>query len=55
VNPVSVYVPDLISRQKHDEMIAQYREEITALQRGLPEPERVRDYDRRDDEDDEES
>jgi len=39
VNPVSVYVPELISREKHEQVIQQYLRRIECLQRGLPAPE----------------
>lgn len=38
VNPVSVYVPDLISRERHDEIVDGYRSQIESLRRGLPSP-----------------
>ncbi len=31
VNPVSVYVPDLITREKHEEVIGAYKEELEQL------------------------
>jgi hypothetical protein len=34
-NPVSVYVPDLITRQKHEEVVQDYRERLERL-RALP-------------------
>jgi len=39
VNPVSIYVPILISREKHNEIIRQYQAELESLRRGLPSPE----------------
>lgn len=36
VNPVSVYVPELISKEKHDQTIQMYRDEIDAMRRLLP-------------------
>jgi hypothetical protein len=36
VNPVSVYVPELISREKHENIIGKYVEQIEALRHGLP-------------------
>jgi len=37
VNPVSVYVPDLITREQHDKMIQSYSDQIERLrQPGLP-------------------
>lgn len=38
VNPVSVYVPDLISRQKHNEVVGELRNQIESMRRGLPAP-----------------
>ena len=38
LNPVSVYVPELIPVEKHKEIIQQYRERIDRLQRSLPDP-----------------
>lgn len=38
VNPVSVYVPDLISRQRHQEIIDHYKNQIDSLRHGLPAP-----------------
>ena len=38
VNPVSVYVPDLITKQRHDEIIQGYRNQVESLRRGLPAP-----------------
>ena len=35
LNPVSVYVPDLISKEKHEEIVTQYKNEIRRLSRGL--------------------
>ena len=37
VNPVSVYVPDLISKENHEKIITQYKQEIQRLSHGLPE------------------
>lgn len=37
-NPVSVYVPDLITVERHDKEIQAYREQIARLNRGLPAP-----------------
>lgn len=36
INPVSVYVPDLIPREKHNEMVANLQKTIEGLRRGLP-------------------
>lgn len=36
VNPVSVYVPELVTRQRHEEVIQRYDEQIERLKRGLP-------------------
>lgn len=49
VNPVSVYVPDLITKEKHSKIIAQYEQQIERLSRGLPEPSSARNYDPSDD------
>jgi hypothetical protein len=38
INPVSVYVPDLIPRQEHEAEIDRLHAEIVALERGLPAP-----------------
>lgn len=45
VNPVSVYVPDLISRDSHNKIVQRKDETIAALRRGLPAPEREHDDD----------
>lgn len=42
VNPVSVYVPELITKEKHQEIIEQYRKQIERL-RALPDPDREDD------------
>lgn len=39
VNPVSVYVPDLITREKYDKVIEEYHNQLDKLRRGLPAPE----------------
>lgn len=39
VNPVSVYVPNLITREQVEGTIERYKREIESLKRGLPEPE----------------
>lgn len=51
VNPVSVYVPELISREQHEQSIQMYRDEIDKMRRLLP----MGDHDRSDylDEEDE--
>lgn len=36
VNPVSVYVPELISREQHEQSIQIYRDEIDKMRRLLP-------------------
>ena len=36
INPVSVYVPDLISREKYDEMVRKFREDMDHLRHALP-------------------
>lgn len=38
LNPVSVYVPDLITKQQHTKVVDNYKQEIERLRRGLPEP-----------------
>jgi len=38
VNPVSVYVPNLITTEKHLKIIQEYKSEIQRLERGLPDP-----------------
>jgi hypothetical protein len=60
VNPVSVYVPDLITREQHEKMILSYSIQIEQLkQRGLPagaftgDQSDMKDLDDPDDEDDE--
>lgn len=45
VNPVSVYVPSLITREKLEETILQYQEQIRRLNKRLPELQRVDDDD----------
>lgn len=47
-NPVSVYVPDLITVERHKEVIQRYDEQIERLRRGLPagsQPEQQEDED----------
>ncbi len=39
INPVSIYVPDLISREQHQEVVERYRQQIEHFQKGLPAPE----------------
>jgi len=46
VNPVSVYVPELISKSDHNEVIRRKDEIIESLKRGLPSPELDDDEDR---------
>jgi hypothetical protein len=36
LNPVSVYVPELITREAHEKTIQSYRDQIARLNRGLP-------------------
>lgn len=50
VNPVSVYVPELIKKEDHEKIVEQMQGTIQALRKGLPSPKPV-DYD--DDEPDE--
>jgi hypothetical protein len=38
VNPVSVYVPDLITRQKHDEVVEKLRQRYLQESNRLPSP-----------------
>lgn len=38
VNPVSVYVPDLITREKHEAVIQQYKDLLESPKKGLPQP-----------------
>ena len=45
VNPVSVYVPELVSRERHEEIVNRYRNQIEAMRRGFPDPD---DDERRD-------
>lgn len=60
VNPVSVYVPDLVTREQMEKTVQTWKDEVTRLRNGLPEPserlfERVDDddlLDLGDDEDD---
>jgi arylsulfatase A-like enzyme len=51
-NPVSVYVPDLVTREQLEETIKKYKEQITFL-RALPQATVDRDAFMRDDETDE--
>ena len=36
VNPVSVYVPDLVTREQMDKAVQEYQAQIDRLRRGLP-------------------
>ncbi len=47
VNPVSVYVPDLITRDRYEKEMQEWRDQLQRLSRGLPERvvERVDDDD----------
>lgn len=45
VNPVSVYVPDLITREQLEKTVQKYRDEIGKMRRALPALERVDDDD----------
>ena len=45
VNPVSVYVPELISREWHEQIVGEYQKKIQTILRGLPDPD---DDERRD-------
>ncbi len=50
VNPVSVYVPDLVTRDQMEKVVQTYKDQINALRSGLPQPsERV--FERMDDDD----
>jgi hypothetical protein len=52
VRPINVYVPLLVSREAHERALAEMREYIEQLRKGLPEPDRLGDES--DDEDDDE-
>ena len=56
VNPVSVYVPELITVERHEKEMQAYRDQLSRLHRGLPVPEieRVDDDDLPDPDDDDE-
>ena len=38
VNPVSVYVPELVTKEQHLNTVNQYREQIERMRKGLPSP-----------------
>lgn len=38
VRPINVYVPSLVSREAHERALAEMREQIELLRKGLPEP-----------------
>lgn len=50
VNPVSVYVPDLITKTDHQKVVDRYQETIEALRNRLPAPDRRGREDIEDDE-----
>jgi len=39
VRPINVYVPSLVSREAHNQVVAEMREQIEQLRKGLPVPE----------------
>jgi hypothetical protein len=48
LNPVSVYVPELITREAHEKTIQSYRDQIARLSRGLSAGNNDEDADRED-------
>jgi hypothetical protein len=49
VNPVSVYVPELITKETFDQTVANYNERLDSMRKRLPEPSIDRDSFFRDD------
>ena len=43
INPVSVYTPDLITREQHNEEVVELVQRIALLKKALPEPDRPED------------